>query len=227
MPAVQSSNSVSDPFAAVNASARSAAKASGSTSEEVQDRFLKLLVTQLQNQDPLNPLDNAAVTNQMSQINTVTGIERLNAKLETLLNTYHDGQAMQAAGLIGKNVLVAGSTLSLANGHAAGGVQLADPADNVTLTILDAAGRVVQSQNLGARDAGSFGFAWDGKNDAGLTVPAGHYSFTVNALRGKEKVAAEALQMGAVTALVKGQTGVQLEIDRSGRVDFDQVQQIL
>jgi flagellar basal-body rod modification protein FlgD len=75
----------------------------------VQNRFLKLLVTQLQNQDPLNPLDNAAVTTQLSQINTVTGIERLNATLETLLNTFNDGQAMQAAALIGKSVLVAGS----------------------------------------------------------------------------------------------------------------------
>jgi flagellar basal-body rod modification protein FlgD len=111
------------------------------TGEEVQNRFLKLLVTQLQNQDPLNPLDNAAVTTQISQINTVTGIERLNATLETLLNTFNDGQAMQAAALIGKSVLVAGSGLSLANGQAGGGVNLAGPADSVTLKILDAAGK--------------------------------------------------------------------------------------
>jgi flagellar basal-body rod modification protein FlgD len=84
MAAVQSVNSSSDLFAALNAQARSNGAATA-TSDEVQNRFLKLLITQLKNQDPLNPLDNAAVTTQISQISTVSGIEKLNATLETLL----------------------------------------------------------------------------------------------------------------------------------------------
>lgn len=227
MTAVQASNASSDAFAALNAQARSSATAPASTSEEVQNRFLKLLVTQLKNQDPLHPLDNAAVTNQIAQINTVTGIERLNATLETLLNNYHDGQSMQAAGLVGKTVLVAGSGLSLAEGEAVGGVNLAAPADQVTLSILDRAGNVLQTQGLGARDAGSFTFAWDGRTDAGTLAPAGNYRFAVNALTGNEKVAAETLQIGTVSALVKGKTGFQLEVGGLGRVDFDKIQQIL
>jgi flagellar basal-body rod modification protein FlgD len=224
MAAVQPSNSPSDTFAALNAQAKAGA---ASTSEEVQNRFLKLLVTQLKNQDPLNPLDNAAVTTQMSQINTVTGIERLNETLQTLLSTYNEGQAMQAAGLIGKSVLVAGSRLVLADGKAGGGANLAGPADNVTLTIVDAAGKVVQNQTIGARDAGIFDFVWDGKTDAGAVAPPGTYSFTVNAVRGGEKVTAETLQVGTVSALVRGKSGFQLELGGQGRVDFDKVQQIL
>ena len=227
MAAVQSNSPLSDTFAALNAQAQGKAIGSAVTSEEVQNRFLKLLVTQLQNQDPLNPLDNAAVTTQLSQINTVTGIERLNATLETLLNTFNDGQAMQAAALIGKSVLVAGSRLSLANGQAGAGVNLAGPADSVTLKILDAAGTVVQSQNLGAREAGSFSFVWDGRSDAGLDMPPGSYGFTVNAVRGGEKVTAEALQIGVVSALVRGKSGFELDLGGLGRVDFDKVQQIL
>jgi flagellar basal-body rod modification protein FlgD len=184
----------------------------------VQNRFLKLLVTQLKNQDPLNPLDNAAVTTQISQINTVTGIEKLNATLETLLNTYNEGQAMQAAGLIGKSVMVAGSKLALADGEAIGGVNLAGAADSVKLTILDAAGKVVQSQALGAREAGSFAFEWDGKTDAGSIAPAGNYTFKVDAVRGGEKVAAEALQIGTVSALVKGKAAFSL--NSAGREEW-------
>jgi len=229
MATVQSTNnSSSDVFAALNASKTGGNNAaSTSTSEAVQDRFLKLLVTQLKNQDPLNPLDNAAVTTQMSQINTVTGIERLNATLASLLGSYQDSEAMQAAGLIGKNVLVSGSTLSLSGGTAYGGVNLGAPADNVTVTILDAAGRVVQSQSLGARAAGSFSFAWDGRTDAGGSAAPGNYRFTVSAVRGTDKVAADTLQVGTVSALVRGADGVQLDLAALGRVAFNKVQQIL
>lgn len=206
--------------------AKSSASAADATTE-MSDRFLKLLVTQLKNQDPLNPLDNAAVTTQMSQINTVTGIEKLNATLANLLSSYQDSEAMQAAGLIGKDVLVPGSTLSLSGGTAVGGVNLGGPADNVTVTILDAAGKVVQSQSLGARAAGSFSFAWDGKTDAGGSAAPGNYRFTVSAVRGTDKVAAESLQIGTVSALVRGTDGFQLDLAGLGRVAFDKVQQIL
>ncbi|MCB1941504.1 MAG: flagellar hook assembly protein FlgD [Candidatus Accumulibacter sp.] len=227
MAAVQASSSSSDILASLNAQSRAGTSALVSTSEEVQNRFLKLLVTQLKNQDPLNPLDNAAVTTQISQINTVTGIERLNATLETLLSTYNDGQAVQAAALIGKSVLVRGSGLVLANGTASGGVNLAEPVDDVMLTILGAGGSVLQSQRLGARDAGSFAFSWDGKTAAGSDAPPGSYGFTVDAVRGGEKVAAETLQIGTVSALVREKSGFQLDLGGLGRVDFGKVQQIL
>lgn len=227
MASVQSGNSASEAFAALNAQAKGASSASASTSEEVQNRFLKLLVTQLKNQDPLNPLDNAAVTTQVSQISTVTGIEKLNTTLESLLGTYNETQAMQATGLIGKNVLVPGSRLALANGSAAGGVSLAGPADRVTVKVLDATGSIVQSQDLGARDAGSFSFVWDGRNDAGQIMPPGNYRFTVNAVRGSDKVSSEVLQLGTVSALVRREGGFALELAGIGRVDFAQVEQIL
>ncbi|RDE51517.1 MAG: flagellar hook assembly protein FlgD [Candidatus Accumulibacter meliphilus] len=227
MESVQSSTSSSDILASLNAQTRSGTNQLLSTTEEVQNRFLKLLVTQLKNQDPLNPLDNAAVTSQISQINTVTGIERLNTTLETLLSTFNEGQAVQAAGLIGKNVLVGGSGLALVNGQANGGVNLATPADNVTLTIFGAGDNVIQSERLGAHDAGSFAFTWDGMTAQGIPAPDGTYRFTVNAVRGSETVAAEALQIGTVNALVREKGSYQLDLGGLGRVAFDKVQQIL
>ncbi len=224
---LQAASAASSIFSALSAGSGEGGAASTTSSEEVQNRFLKLLVTQLQNQDPLNPLDNAAVTTQVSQISTVTGIEKLNTTLEALLGSYQDAQAMQGAALMGRNVLTAGSRLSLAAGQAVAGVQLAEAADQVRLTIVDGAGTVVQSQNLGAREAGSFTFSWDGRNDAGLPVAPGNYSFQVNALRGANKVAAEPLQLGTVSALVRTAKGFELEVSGAGRVRFDQVQQIL
>ncbi len=90
----------------------------------MQNRFLKLLTTQLKNQDPLNPMDNAQMTSQLAQMSTVSGIEKLNTTLGKMLDIYDSGQSMQAAGLIGKHVLVPGNTLPLAGGQALGGAML-------------------------------------------------------------------------------------------------------
>ena len=77
------------------------------------DRFLKLLVAQMQNQDPLNPMDNAQVTSQMAQINTVTGIEKLNTTVQGLNGQFVQLQALQGASLVGRDVIVAGNRCSV------------------------------------------------------------------------------------------------------------------
>ena len=225
---VQAAGSTNDIFSAINTKAKgAAAQADASGAEAAQDRFLKLLVTQLKNQDPLNPMDNAQMTSQLAQINTVTGIEKLNATLSSLSDTFNSGQAMQAAGMVGKNVLVVGSQLALEGGQAFGGANLFSAADNVKLQILDASGAVVQTQDLGPRNAGNFSFAWDGMTDAGTDAPSGTYKFTVEATRGGEKLAADQLQVGTVSAVVRSQTGFLLDLGALGTVDFKNVQQIL
>lgn len=228
MATVQSTTSGSDTFAAINAAnAKGNTAASASSTQEAQDRFLTLLVTQLKNQDPLNPMDNAQMTSQLAQINTVNGIEKLNTTLHTLVDSFSSSQAIQSAGMIGKSVLVAGSQLSLEKGVAFGGVKLAGAADQVTLNILDSSGKTIQTQNLGARDAGNFNFAWDGKNDAGASVPDGKYKFSVAATQGDKKVVADPLQIGMVNALVRANSGFLLDLGALGTVDFKNVQQIL
>ena len=99
--------------AATAGSNSSAGTATQLTAAEQGDRFLKLLVTQMRNQDPLNPLDNAQVTTQMAQISTVTGVDKLNAGIEKLSQSLLSAQSLQSAGVIGHQVLAAGSTLSL------------------------------------------------------------------------------------------------------------------
>jgi flagellar basal-body rod modification protein FlgD len=228
MATVQSAAAASDLFSSINAAnAKSSTTTTASSTQEAQDRFLKLLVTQLKNQDPLNPMDNAQMTTQLAQINTVSGIEKLNTTLGTLVDSFSSSQAIQSAGMIGKNVLVAGSQLALSQGQAVGGVKLAGAADQVNLSILDSSGRVLQSQNLGAREAGTFDFVWDGKTDAGATMPDGAYKFAVTATQGSAKVSADTLQVGTVSALVRANSGFLLDLGALGTVDFKNVQQIL
>ena len=108
-----------NPYAAVNGGASTAGAATAKQEISAQDRFLTMLVAQMKNHDPLNPMENAEVTSQMAQINTVTGIEKVNASLQTMLGQLMQTQAMQGAALIGRDVLVPGNskkqTLQLLN----------------------------------------------------------------------------------------------------------------
>jgi len=123
--------------------------------EEAQDRFLKLLVAQMQSQDPLNPLDNAQVTSQMAQIQTVSGIEKLNQTMESLNSAYAAAQTMQSASMIGHSVLTDGNLLDLKSGSAVAGIELSEKADMVEVDVYDQYGTLVSTNKLGGRDAGN------------------------------------------------------------------------
>ena len=93
--------------------ASSPASSAAADATMTSDRFLKLLVAQMKNQDPLNPMDNAQVTSQMAQINTVTGIDKLNSTVAGLSAQFMQMQAMQGASLVGHDVIVAGNKLDV------------------------------------------------------------------------------------------------------------------
>ncbi len=198
------------------------------TATELNDRFLKLLVAQMNNQDPLNPLDNAQVTSQMAQINTVSGVNNLNDTVKQLLTQFNSLASMQAASLTGRNVLVEGNTLSLgSSGTATAGVQLDLPADKVTVEIKDAAGTVVRKIDLGKEDAGVTKFEWDGKTTSGEAAPAGSYTFSVTAKAGSTNVSATALASRQVTGVNASSGVVQLVLAGGGSVAYTDIKQIL
>jgi flagellar basal-body rod modification protein FlgD len=195
---------------------------------EVEDRFLKLLVTQLRNQDPMNPMENAELTMQLAQMSTVEGINRLNAGLEALMGSYRASQTLQAAGLIGHQVLVAGDRLALsAEGMAIGGVDLAQAASRVRVGILDAGGAVVRKLDLGSLPAGLSRFVWDGRDDSGAALPLeGDYRFVLDAELDGKPVKATALTLDLVYGVITGGAGVSLELAHKGRLSLDEVRQI-
>ena len=216
-------------FAALNGGASTAAAAttSNSSTAAMQDQFMTLLVTQLKNQDPLNPMDNAQMTSQMAQINTVSGINQLNATLQALSASMTPNQTLQAASMIGHGVLVPGGGVDLANGSGQGGFSLSGPSDSTKVSIYDASGALVNTMNLGAQPAGVTDWQWNGTDSYGNAAPAGSYTFKVEASLAGSAVAANTLQYGVVNSVTQGATGLTLGVGSLQNVALTQVQQIL
>jgi flagellar basal-body rod modification protein FlgD len=204
---------------------------SGSDNEQ---RFLKLLVTQLNNQDPLNPMQNAELTSQLAQMSTVSGIEKLNSTLSGLVSQTGSNQVLQAASLIGYNVLSPGNQIATTapkDGEEPAtvpfAVQLPGTAGDVQIKIVDAAGRTVRTLEVGSMAEGVNAVAWDGKADDGSTVPVGNYSFTVVASNDGTAVEATALTFAQVAAVKQGTNGVTLELANGRSISLDDVRMYL
>ena len=184
-----------------------------------QDRFLKLLVAQLNNQDPMNPLDNAQMTSQMAQINTVSGIQQLNETMKSMAAQLSALQALQGTAMIGHDVLVKSNALSIDGGKAKGSVDLSGKADNVKVEILSPGGQVLETLNLGAMTEGRHAFEWDASGYSGTGNP----TFKVTATSAGKAVATTALARNPALSIASN--GIELK----GRapVFYDDIQSIL
>jgi len=208
---------------AARQSATNAVSSALETPKQIQDRFLTLLVAQLQNQDPLSPVDNTQITQQMSQISMVQGIANLNSTMTALLAA----QSSQAAGLIGRTVLSSGDSLSLAGGQAVGAARLAGAAGAVQVEVLGPGGAVLDTIQLGARPAGDVAFAWDGSDAQGNPLPDGQYTFRVRASTGSVAVSAETFAAALVNGVTLGGNGPLLDLANGGQIGLAAVKKIL
>ncbi len=200
---------------------------------DTQERFLTLLITQLQNQDPLNPMDNDQITSQVAQLSTVTGINQLNQTLLALSGQLDVSQSMQAANLIGKEILVPGSKVVVGTGEQGThvthfGMELLSPAAGVKVTIHDNAGKVVRTMELKDYSAGVHSLTWDGKDEVGTTVPDGKYSVQVTAFDSAEQpVSVGALTSGRVSSVASSTDGVKLDLGLAGSFLLSDVRKIM
>jgi flagellar basal-body rod modification protein FlgD len=197
-------------------------------SADSEQRFLKLLVTQLNNQDPLNPLDNAQLTSQLAQMSTVSGIEKLNSAFQSLLAQSGSSQVLQSASLIGRTVLVPGNDLALTPGATVPfAVDVTGAAETVKVSITNAAGEVVRNFDLGALPPGVKTLAWDGLADSGAPVAAGVYTVNVGALGTGSAVAANALTYAKVSSVAQQGNGVSLDLGEGRKASLSDVKLIL
>jgi flagellar basal-body rod modification protein FlgD len=211
-----------------SASALGALSSTAGSSADSEQRFLKLLVTQLNNQDPLNPLDNAQLTSQLAQMSTVSGIEKLNTAFQSLLAQSGSSQVLQSASLIGRTVLVPGKELALAQGtNVPFAVEMPQGADSVKVTVTNAAGDTVRSYDLGALPQGVKTLSWDGKADGGALVADGSYTVSVVAMSGDSRVTATALTYANVASVSQGSAGVSLDLGASRKASLGEVRLIL
>jgi flagellar basal-body rod modification protein FlgD len=214
-----------DNFSALNPATPAAGSKPNAFEAGSAERFLKLLVTQMQNQDPLNPADNAQITSQMAQINTVSGIETLNTTVEGLNSRFAQLQSLQGASLVGRDITVAGDKLAFTSDAGIGGFDLASPADRVKVEVLAANGRVVDTLELGPANPGLNGFAWQ-PGEKALPTPADGYRFRVTATQGSTAVEAKPMMRDRVEAISLVGDRLQLETTVSGRIDFSAVRAV-
>jgi flagellar basal-body rod modification protein FlgD len=212
-----------DTLNAVNGTGAAANAANSNNAASTADRFLRLLVTQMQNQDPLNPMDNAQVTSQMAQINTVSGIDKLNTTVQGLNSQFVQMQALQGASLVGRAVTLQGDRLDVQGEQGVAGFDLTGTATEVTVEVLNPAGRVVDTLSLGTQSAGRHAFNW--------TAPAGtpdgaNHRFRVSARAGAATVASTPLMRDHVQAVSLAGERLELDTRYSGRIDYAAVRAV-
>lgn len=191
-----------------------------------QDRFMKLLVTQMKNQDPLNPLDNAEVTSQLAQLSTVTGINKLNSSLESFISNMQGSQSLQMSNLIGRDVLAVGNKLSFDGTAGYFGVELPTSTDNLTITIKDSAGNQVRQITLGNQAEGVTPLSWDGFSDDGVKLSEGNYTFTAEATVNGEAVETTALSLAQVYSMTASGSEFKLNLSNADSVTSADIKQI-
>ncbi|MBU1354883.1 MAG: flagellar hook assembly protein FlgD [Gammaproteobacteria bacterium] len=199
--------------------------AAANDNEGAQDRFLKLLVAQLNNQDPMNPLDNAQMTSQIAQINTVTGIQQLNFTMLGIAEQFSSMQTLQGSTMIDRTVVLEGDKLAVAEGVGKGMFDLKSTAKDVKVEILTPGGQLVGTVNLDAKEAGRHEFEWDASK---YTGSASDLKFKVTALDSKG-VAVESTPLIQSKVVGTGASDGQLTLNlaNGATVTYDKVRSVL
>lgn len=190
-----------------------------------QDRFLKLLVAQMNNQDPMNPLDNAQMTSQIAQINTVTGIEQLNSTVKGMVSQFASQQLLQGSAMVGRQVLVEGDSMAVNTETKAayGALDLSASAASVKVQVLNASGKELGVVDLGSLKAGRYNFEWD----ASAHPDSGPLHFNVVAQNGEANVPATPLTIDQVVGVSQENGALQLQLGRGDTVDFGTIKSVL
>lgn len=185
--------------------------ASSKTLSADMNTFLKLLTTQLQYQDPLDPMDASEYTNQLVQYSNVEQAIQTNSKLDNLLNLSIYNLGVQAAGYVGKTVQALGDIMPLDGGVSKATYTLSKNVQECTITVKDADGKVVYS-TTGENTAGAHDFVWDGKNTAGEQMPDGAYQIVVDTkvANGETAASVTTTVFGRVTGVASDDTGIYL-----------------
>lgn len=153
-----------------------------------KDDFLKLLIAQLQNQDPLNPADATEFTSQLAQFSQLEQLSNMSTKLETFAGMASQVERQSALGLMGEDIVVQASQFEASGGPQTLGYRLENQADSVNLYILDSTGNPVATIPATDTTAGEYFLQWDGTDNSGIPVEPGNYEVVVRALDENEDV---------------------------------------
>ena len=197
-------------------------------SELGMETFLKLMVTQLNNQDPFKPMENGEFLGQIAQFGSVSGLDKLNRSFDGLSASLTSGQALQAGGLVGHDVLAPIDTGYLGNGGAIRGqVELGSASPDVVVRVTDQVGQLVREMPLGPADSGTLPFSWDGMKDDGTYAAPGRYRINVQAVDNGTPVDLQTQLFSRVESVsLGGSDGLTLNLEGLGPIAFNNVKQI-
>ncbi|TAM09055.1 MAG: flagellar biosynthesis protein FlgD [Nevskiaceae bacterium] len=190
--------------------------------------FMNLLLAQVKNQDPMNPMDSTAFLGQLAQLSTVSGIQQLNDGFSSLSASLTSNQALQAANLVGHQAQTTSPSLQW-DGTTPVTAQAVLPiaSGNVQVAVMDAAGQFVTGIALGSQPAGNASFTWDGTNADGNKVAPGTYTLVATATDNNTTTALQTLTNATITGVgLGGVNGLTLDLAGVGTVPFNDVKSI-
>jgi len=190
------------------------ATSNGTSSADLSKNFLKMLTVQLQNQDPMNPMDNAAMTSQLAALNQVDGINKLNTSVTALVAQMQSANFMNLSSSVGKTALAEGSQIYYSGNAVGMAAKLDAPADSLKAVIRDGNGQIVNQFDFGPTPAGMSDFIWDGGNDAGKQVASGVYTLELISKDAQGKTSSTKAYVGAMVASI-GQEGSDMKVGLS------------
>lgn len=219
------SNSVLDDLAI------SSKQQSGGKNEITADKnmFMKLLLAQIKNQNPLNPADQTEFVAQLAQFSTLEGIQNLNSSVQDISSMYRSTQALQATALVGRDVLVPGNIGYLeAGSKIEGTIAPGQASGDITMMIKDATGAVVATRDLGNIGDAETPFVWDGTDNSGNPLPAGPYSVSIEGNSGGDNQALETNIYSRVNSvsIVNNQGGMMLNLNGIGQISSNNIQEV-
>jgi flagellar basal-body rod modification protein FlgD len=202
--------------------------ATGSKKELGQEDFMKLLVAQMKNQDPGNPADNGEFLSQIAQFSMVDGIDKLGTSFKGISNNFYAAQAMQAAELVGRDVLTETSSVHWEQGQDVQGVvAVPEFAEGLNIQVRDIYGALVKTIDHGDLRNGDMNFMWDGTNEDGAVVEPGEYTIAATALvdGAQQAVAVQTYSRVESITVDRGSSSVALHLQNRQNINFSQVNQ--
>jgi len=193
-----------------------------------QEDFLKLMVAQLKNQDPSNPVENSEFLGQIAQFSMVNGIDGLGSSFDSVASSLFSTQAMQASQLVGKDILVETNVAELEAGGSVDAVlESSSAASNVKIFVEDQSGLLVQTLDLGNIGAGTSKFSWDGLGSEGAPAAAGAYTLRTEGLIGGslQGLTTQIFSRVQSVAVDRGNTSVSLELAGNRSIGISQVRE--
>ncbi|MEE2731415.1 MAG: flagellar hook assembly protein FlgD [Pseudomonadota bacterium] len=194
-----------------------------------KDMFMRLLLAQIENQDPLKPTDQTDFVAQLAQFSSLEGIQNLASTVEDIGSVYRSSQALQATALVGREVLVSGQVGYLETGGTINGtIEAGQASGDVMMIVKDASGQVVANRDLGNIGSAETPFSWDGTNNVGEALPEGLYSISIEGTLSGENEALVTSIYSRVNSvsIVDNQGGMLLNLNGIGQVESTEIQEV-